>query len=65
MAFIPCSSSLRGETARIPTIDVTTPTARTNSGKVTPMMAAVGATGEPEITFWRKLDTHDEVGWDA
>ena len=22
-------------------------------------------TGEPEITFWRKLDTHDEVGWDA
>ena len=22
------------------------------------------ATGEPEITFWRKLDTHDDVGWD-
>ncbi|HEU5478011.1 MAG TPA: hypothetical protein VFU64_09350 [Gaiellaceae bacterium] len=28
-----------------------------------PMMAQV-TTGEPEITFWRKLDTHDEVGWD-
>ena len=23
------------------------------------------ATGEPEITFWRKLDTHDDVGWEA
>ena len=22
------------------------------------------ATGEPEITFWHKLETHDEVGWE-
>ncbi|HEX6951535.1 MAG TPA: hypothetical protein VF124_01985 [Gaiellaceae bacterium] len=22
------------------------------------------ATGEPEITFWRKLETGDEVGWE-
>ena len=22
------------------------------------------ASGEPEITFWRKLETHDEIGWD-
>jgi hypothetical protein len=22
------------------------------------------ATGEPEITFWNKLETHDEVGWE-
>jgi hypothetical protein len=29
------------------------------------MMRDVGVTGEPEITFWRKLDTHDEVGWEA
>lgn len=29
------------------------------------MMAAVGVTGEPEITFWCKLDTHDEVGWET
>jgi hypothetical protein len=27
------------------------------------MMEAVGAQGEPGINFWRKLDTHDEVGW--
>jgi len=26
------------------------------------MMAQV-ATGEPEVTFWRKLETQDEVGW--
>jgi quinol monooxygenase YgiN len=30
---------------------------------IEPMMAQV-ATGEPEITFWRKLETHDEIGWD-
>jgi hypothetical protein len=29
------------------------------------MMAHVGASGEPEVRFWRKLETHDEVGWDA
>jgi quinol monooxygenase YgiN len=33
--------------------------------EIEPMMAAVGASGEPEVTFWRKLDTGDEVGWDA
>ena len=27
------------------------------------MMAEV-ATGEPEITFWRKLETGDDLGWD-
>jgi heme-degrading monooxygenase HmoA len=31
---------------------------------VAPMMQAV-ATGEPEITFWTKLDTGDDLGWDA
>jgi quinol monooxygenase YgiN len=30
--------------------------------EIGPMMAQV-ATGEPEITFWRKLETHDDVGW--
>ncbi len=30
--------------------------------QIEPMMQQV-ATGEPEITFWRKLETHDEVGW--
>jgi hypothetical protein len=30
-----------------------------------PMMAEVGSTAPPEITFYRILDTHDEVGWGA
>ena len=30
---------------------------------IEPLLAQV-ATGEPEITFWRKLETYDEVGWD-
>jgi hypothetical protein len=28
-----------------------------------PMMKQV-ATGEPDITFWRKLETGDDVGWE-
>jgi len=28
-----------------------------------PMMEQV-ATGEPEISFWRKLETGDDIGWD-
>jgi quinol monooxygenase YgiN len=28
-----------------------------------PLMAAVGA-GEPEITFWHKLETGDDIGWE-
>ena len=31
--------------------------------EIEPMMEQV-ATSEPTITFWRKLDTHDEVGWE-
>ena len=34
------------------------------SDRIGPMMEQV-ATGEPVITFWRKLDTKDDVGWDA
>ena len=33
------------------------------SGEIEPMMAEAGMPGEPEVTFWRKLETHDEVGW--
>jgi hypothetical protein len=33
--------------------------------EIEPLMRDVGVTAEPEITFWRKLDSHDEVGWDA
>ena len=32
--------------------------------EIDPMMQQV-ATSEPEITFWRKLETRDEVGWEA
>jgi hypothetical protein len=32
-------------------------------GEIEPMMQQV-ATGEPEITFWHKLETNDEVGWE-
>jgi hypothetical protein len=34
-------------------------------GEIGPMMQAVGVTSEPDVTFWRTLETHDEVGWSA
>jgi quinol monooxygenase YgiN len=33
--------------------------------QIQPIMQAVGAQGEPEVTFWRKLESGDEVGWGA
>ena len=27
------------------------------------LMGDAGVTSAPAVTFWRKLDTHDEVGW--
>jgi hypothetical protein len=36
-----------------------------NRGRIEPMMRAAGAQGEPGVNFWRKLETHDEVGWGA
>ncbi len=33
--------------------------------EIGPMTAAVGVTSEPAITFWRKLETRDDVGWNA
>jgi len=36
-----------------------------NRAQIEPMMADIGATGAPEVRFWHKLDTHDDVGWDA
>ena len=29
------------------------------------IMEAAGMSGEPQPEFWRKLETHDDVGWDA
>jgi hypothetical protein len=33
--------------------------------EIEPMMADVGVTAEPEVTFWRLLDSRDAVGWGA
>ena len=35
------------------------------AGEIQPMMAEGGVTSEPEVKFWRKLETGDDVGWDA
>jgi quinol monooxygenase YgiN len=35
------------------------------AGEIQPMMDAVGVSSEPEINFWRKLETGDDVGWGA
>jgi quinol monooxygenase YgiN len=32
-----------------------------SSPEVPQVMAGAGATGDPEVTFWRKLDTNDEI----
>ena len=32
--------------------------------QIGPMMREV-ASGEPQITFWTKLETHDDVGWES
>jgi hypothetical protein len=33
-------------------------------GEIGPMLAEAGA-GEPQVRFWRTLDTPDKVGWGA
>jgi hypothetical protein len=33
--------------------------------RIQPLMQEAGVTSEPAVTFWRKLETHDEVGWGA
>jgi heme-degrading monooxygenase HmoA len=32
--------------------------------EIGPMMGAAGITDEPAVSFWRKLETHDDYGWD-
>jgi hypothetical protein len=36
-----------------------------NRGRIGPLMEAVGVTSEPQPKFWRKLETHDEYGWEG
>lgn len=33
--------------------------------QIEPLMGESGVTSEPEVTFWRKLETGDDVGWGA
>lgn len=33
--------------------------------EIQPMMEAAGITGQPQPTFWRKLETSDDYGWGA
>jgi quinol monooxygenase YgiN len=35
------------------------------SERIQPMMEEAGMAGEPEVSFWRKLETHDDVGWSS
>lgn len=33
--------------------------------RIQPMMDHAGISSEPEVIFWRSLETHDHVGWGA
>jgi hypothetical protein len=33
--------------------------------EIGPLMQEAGASGEPRHQFWTKLETGDEIGWDA
>jgi hypothetical protein len=33
--------------------------------EIGPLMEEIGASGEPRHQFWHKLETGDEIGWDA
>jgi heme-degrading monooxygenase HmoA len=34
-------------------------------GTIGPMLAEAGVTSQPQVRFWRVLDTPDKVGWGA
>jgi hypothetical protein len=33
--------------------------------RIRPLMQDAGVTAEPAVVIWRKLETHDEIGWGA
>jgi hypothetical protein len=33
--------------------------------KIQPLMADAGVTDQPRPNFWRKLETHDDYGWES
>jgi hypothetical protein len=36
-----------------------------NRERIGPMFQTAGVTSEPQPTFWRELDSHDQYGWGA
>ena len=32
--------------------------------QIDPIMQEAGITNDPEVVFWRRLETHDEYGWE-
>lgn len=36
-----------------------------NDERIGPLMQAAGASAEPQTQFWRRLETHDEHGWEG
>ena len=36
-----------------------------SGARIGAMMQAAGVDAEPQPRFWRKLDSHDEYGWDG
>jgi hypothetical protein len=34
-------------------------------GRIQSLMQQAGVSSEPELTFWRRLQSGDEVGWGA
>lgn len=36
-----------------------------NSQRIGSLMQAAGVTSEPQPEFWRKLESHDEYGWEG
>ena len=34
-------------------------------GEIGPLLAEAGVTAEPQVRFWRVLDTPDKIGWGA
>ena len=35
-----------------------------NGSRIQPLMAAAGAQGEPQVSFWHELDMPGNVGWE-
>jgi hypothetical protein len=36
-----------------------------STSEIERLMGDAGVTSEPEVNFWRKLESHDEIGWEG